>query len=207
MTFQSNVAGNTELTPEEKAAAAAMSAEVVKRIKAGSGNIPKDVQLVEKQRGEALAELAINEARHQSSAWGRIYVSMLALVSEGRAGFRSAIAAHQKAMQAHVKANNIDDMENPVYATAKRSAMSRLSELTTITKALDAGVHFDPSWPFHYAVGQARTALKAAGAGSSRGRKPTPLLDKIKAFLEKNVPEGEWESVRDLVTTMAALHE
>jgi len=158
-------------------------------------------------KGKALAELAINEARGQGSAWTRIYVSMLELESEGRKAFRSEIAAHQKAMQSHVTAAKEGDTENPVYATTKRSAMARLSELTTITKALDVGVTFDKAWPFHYAVGHARTALRSEGKGDTRGRKPTPWMDKIKAYLEKNVPEGEWQACTELVETMAKTKE
>lgn len=200
MSFQS-AAGDTTLSPELQAAAAAMTATAVARAQSVA-NAP-----AYKAKGAALAELAINEARGQSSAWGRIYVSMLELESEGRAAFRSAIAAHQKAMQAHVNANKIEDQENPVYATAKRSAMTRLSELTTITKALDAGVEMDKSWPFHFAVGHARTALRAEGKGSKRGRPAKAWMDKVKEFLTKNVPEGEWDQCVDLVETLAKVKE
>ena len=189
------------MSPADKAGFDALTAVAVARRQAAE-NAP-----AYQAKGKALAELAINEARGQGAAWTRIYRAMLELEAEGRKAFRSEIATHQKAMQAHVTAHKEGDTENPVYATAKRSGMVRLSELTTITKAIDVGVEFDKEWPFHYAVGHARTALRSQGKADTRGRKPTPVLDKIKAYLEKNVPEGEWESVRDLVTTMAALHE
>ena len=196
MTFQSN-----SLSAEEQAQVEAMTAVAVAR-RQSVQNAP-----AYQAKGKALAELAINEARGQGSTWGRIYVSMLELESEGRKAFRSTIAAHQKAMQAHVTANKIDDKENPVYATAKRSAMTRLSELTTITKALDVGVEFDKSWPFHTAVGHARTALRAEGKGSKAGRPAKAWLDKVKEYLTKNVPEGEWESCVELVETLAKTKE
>ena len=158
-------------------------------------------------KGKALGDMAIAEARGQGSAWGRFYVSMLELESEGRKAFRSVIAAHQKAMQSHVTANKIGDKENPTYATAKRSGMVRLSELTTISKALDLGVEFEKSWPFHYAVGHARVSLNAQSAGDKRGRKAKPWMDKVKEYLTKNVPEGEWEAAVELVETMAKVVE
>lgn len=155
-------------------------------------------------KGKALADLAIAEARGQGSAWTRFYKSMLDLESEGRKAFRSEIAAHQKQMNAHVKAHSAEgEADNPVYATAKRSGMVRLSELTTISKALDAAVEFDALWPFHFAVGHAREALRAAGAGSTKGRKAGPWLNKVKAYLAKTVPADQWDQCIELVETLA----
>ena len=158
--------------------------------------------------GVALANQAITEARHQGSAWGRMYVSMLALEAEGRKAFRVTIAQHQKQMQTHVNATKTDGGEvNPVYEGAKRSAMVRLSELTTISKALDTGVEFDNTWPFHTAVAHARVALRSQSAGSKRGRKATPWMDKVKAYLLANVPAGEFEQCVELVETLAKTQE
>lgn len=194
------VAGNTSLTAEEQAAVQAMTATAIARQQAVA-NAP-----AYQAKGKALADLAIAEARGQGSTWGNFYRSMLELESEGRKAFRSAIAAHQKAMQQHVNDNKIDGVEDPRFATAKRSGMVRLSELTTISKALDAGVEFEKEWPFHFAVGHARTALRAQSAGSTKGRKATPWMDKVKKYLADNVPEGEWEQCLDLVNTMAAVN-
>lgn len=191
MTFQ------TKLTAAEQHAAEAMTVVAVARSQ-HAVNAPAYAA-----KGAALADMAISEARGQGSAWGRMYRSMLDLTVEGRAAFRSKIAAHQKEMQAHVKAASEDGKDNPVFATAKRSGMVRLSELTSISKALDIAVMFDPEWPFHYAVGQAREALRSAGKGSNTGPKATPWIDKVKAYLAKNVPEGEWEQAVELVETMA----
>jgi len=191
------VAGNTSLTAEEIAAGQAMTAVAIARHNAVA-NAP-----AYEAKGKALADLAIAEARGQGSTWGNFYRSMLELEAEGRKAFRSTISAHQKAMQGHVSANKLGDKENPVYATAKRSALTRLSELTTISKALDAGVEFDKDWPFHYAVGHARTALRSEGKGSKAGRPSKPWLDKVKDYLTKEVPEGEWDQCLELVETLS----
>ena len=177
-----------------------------------AGRTTKAIQVINAPayaaKGKALADLAIAEARGQGSAWTRFYKSMLELETEGRKAFRSEIAAHQKQMNAHVKANSEEgEADNPVYATAKRSGMVRLSELTTISKALDAAIEFDAAWPFHFAVGHAREALRAAGAGSKKGRKAGPWLDKVKAYLAKTVPAGEWEQCLELVDTLAKLKD
>lgn len=190
---------DNRLTDSEKAAGEAMSAVQAAR-KTQVINGP-----AYEAKGKALADLAISEARGQGSAWGRMYRSMLDLTPEGRKAFRSTVAAHQKDMQAHVKAASEGEKDNPVFATAKRSGMVRLSELTSISKALDVAVMFDPEWPFHYAVGHAREALRAIGAGSTRGRKEKPWLDKVKEYLAKNVPEGEWDAAVELIETMAKL--
>lgn len=191
---------NTQLSAAEQQAANAMVQHVM------AGPVSKLEQKVQENLGRALAETAIAEARHQGSAWGRVYRSMLQLEAEGRAGFRSEIAAHQKAMQGHVKAASVDG-PNKVYETTKRSAMVRLSELTTISKALDAGGDFEPDWPFHYAVGQARTLLNSLSMGSTKGRKATPWMDKVKKYLTDNVPEGEWSQCLEMVETLAKIKE
>lgn len=190
---------DTSLNSEEQSAAVAMSAIAAAR-KQQTINAPAYAA-----KGKALADLAIAEARGQGSAWTRFYKSMLDLETEGRKAFRSEIAAHQKQMNAHVKAASGEDGDNPVYATAKRSGMVRLSELTTISKALDAGIVFESEWPFHFAVGHAREALRAAGAGSTKGRKAGPWIDKVKAYLAKTVPADQWDQCVELVETLAKL--
>lgn len=195
MTFQA--AGNTELTPELQAAAAAM----VKHVQANPMGIPKEVQLAETQRGEALAETAIKEARGQATAWLRIYHDMLKLTAEGRTGFRKITAKHAKDMREHVKAANDD----PSYDKARRSALTRLSELNTISKAIDNGGVFDKDWPFHYAVGYARTVMDSEGKADKRGRPAKPWMDKLKDFIAKNVPKGELDKAAELIETIAQL--
>lgn len=191
MTFQST------LTPQEQAAAEAMTAVAIAR-KNAVANAP-----AYKAKGAALAALCIAEARTQANAWTRFYRSMLDLEAEGRAAFRAEIAKLQKEMGKAVKENE----DNPAYAGARRSALVRLSQMNTISKALDAGAEMDASWPFDFAVGHAREVLNSQGKGDKRGRKPTPWMDKVKNFLEKNVPEGEWSQAVELIETMAKLKE
>jgi hypothetical protein len=197
-----SAAGDVSLTPAEQAGFAAL-AKAVQVKSLSSGNIPKDVQLVETQRGEALAEIALKEARGQANAWHRFYLDMLKLTAEGRAGFRKIIAKHAREMRAYVK----DAGENPAHKKARNSALVHLSELTTISKAIDAGAVMATNWPYPYAVGYARSLLESQGKKDGRGRKATPWLDKVKTFLSKNVPAAEWDKCVDLVETMAAVTE
>lgn len=195
-----SAAGNTELSEVEKAAAAAM----VNHVHAvASGGIPKEVQLIETQRGEALAETAIKEARGQASAWARIYVSLLVLTAEGRIGFRKITNKHAKEMRANVEIlGNTGDIKK-----TRASALVRLSELNTISKAIDGGAKMDKEWPFHYAVGFARQHLETNGAKDGRGRKTKPVLDKVKEFLVKNVPQDQWAQVKELVETLSIVQK
>lgn len=195
MTFQA--AGNIELSPELKAAADAM----VQKVRANPIGIPKEVLLAETQRGEALAETAIHEARGQANAWARIYHDMLKLTAEGRTGFRKITAKHAKEMREHVKAGGDTD----ALKRTRNSALVRLSELNTISKAIDNGAVFDKEWPFHYAVGHARASLESDGKADKRGRPAKPWLDKLKEFVAKNVPVTELHTAAELLETMAAV--
>ena len=189
MSFGNNT---RELSPAEAQAAEAMTMVSIARAQAKQ-NAP-----AYEAAGKALASLAIAEARGQGSTWTRFYIDMLGLEAEGRKAFRTEIAAHNRQMQAYVG-------ESDVNKTTKRSAFTRLSELTTISKALDVGIEFDNAWPFHYAVGHAREALRSQGAGDKRGRKSGSWMDKFKAYCEKNIPEGEFDSAVELLETMAKL--
>ena len=189
----------SDIAAEGQANAAALTAVNAAR-QQYQVNVP-----VYQAKGKALADLAISEARGQGSAWTRFYRDMLGLETEGRKAFRTTIAAHQKAMQSHVKAASGEGTEDPAYATAKRSGMVRLSELTTISRALDAGIEFDSTWPFHYAVGHARTALRAQGAGSTKGRKVSSWMDKFMVYVSKNVPADKMGQAVELLETMSKL--
>lgn len=192
---------NIELSETEKAAVAAMVTHV--RAKADSS-----AQSGYAAKGKALADMAIAEARHQGTIWKRFYVDLIGLEPEGRKAFRSEINKHTRAMTEYVKANSEDPKNpNPVYAGARRSAITRLSELSTISNALDTGVEMDPEWPFHFAVSNAREALRSQGTASKRGRPSKPWLDKLKDFVIKNVPPEEMDKAEELIATMKAIQE
>src|SRR6266850_878509 len=153
-------------------------------------------------RGKALAATLLAECKGQGSTWGRFLQDMLSLEVEGRKAFRSEIAASVK----NEKGIELNDAEK----TAQRSAKVRLSEFVTISKALDAGLVIpQTTWAFHYAVGMARTFLQSNAASmSKRGRKATPSLDKVKAYLIKMAPEvGGMSVINEMVETMIKLEE
>ena len=150
-------------------------------------------------KGKALAATIVHECMAQAGAWTRYYVDLCGLEAWGRAAFRAEL-------NAAVKDKDHKNKVDPVEDRRRASAKVRISEFNTIARAMDAGIVFDPTWAFHYAVGHARVGLETQGAGSTRGRKPTPALDKIKAYLEKNVPANEWTTVAEMVATMAKIH-
>jgi hypothetical protein len=165
-------------------------------------------------KGLALASTILAEASNQASIWGRFYRDLLELSPEGRKSFRSAITAATKRHRGdsdsleHVGTLNKDgtvaEYDDRSEAT-RRSARVRLSEFMTITKALDAGIEFEKGWAFHYAVGHARTALKAtASGGDKRGRKAKPAVEKMKEYILKHADEiGGLDKVEELVHELA----
>lgn len=146
--------------------------------------------------GSALAVALIAAIKAASSTWGRYYADLCRLEQFGRAAFRKELNA---AVKDKTYTRGTDDVED----TRRRSAAVRIAEFNTIARAMDAGIAFDATWSYHYAVGHARTALKSEGKGSTRGRKATPLLDKIKAYIAKNVPAESLDDVAVMVATMA----
>jgi hypothetical protein len=192
---------NMELSETEKAAVAAM----VQHVRA---NVDGSASSGYAAKGKALADMVIAEARHQGTIWHRFYKDLIGLEAEGRKAFRSEINKHTRAMTEHVKANSDDPKNtNPVWAGARRSAITRLSELTTISNALDTGVEMEESWPFHFAVAHAREVLRSQGVGSKKGRPAKPWLDKLKDFISKNVPPEEMDKAEELIQTMKVLQE
>lgn len=149
--------------------------------------------------GAALAQSIINESMAQAGSWGRYYRDLLALESWGRGAFK-------KTLNASVKDKDYKMKTDPAEDVRRRSAKVRISEFNTIARALDAGVSFDAQWSYHYAVGQARIALKSEGKASTKGRKATPLMDKIKAYIIKNVPAENMSDVATMIATMAQVH-
>lgn len=147
-------------------------------------------------KGAALAETALREARVQSGSWKMIYQSLCELDADGRKAFRRTLCEAIK--------TPADASGDVVSQATYRSAKVRLSELSTICKAMDSLVSFDTEWSFHYALGIARAALNSGAADASRrGRKETPLLVKVRNFLLKNVPEQEWGNLQNMVNTLA----
>ena len=112
----------SDIAAEGQANAAALTAVNAAR-QQYQVNVP-----VYQAKGKALADLAISEARGQGSAWTRFYRDMLGLETEGRKAFRTTIAAHQKAMQSHVKARK-------QYEELKRTAILEAEGITAVSAA------------------------------------------------------------------------
>lgn len=156
--------------------------------------------------GYALAESAIGLVKNQA----RELVNVVARLAEGsvdtRACFMKYLGKHQREMNAHVKEQE-GTPDHSIYRKSSASARTRLSELTTIAKALNggyvleirrddstnhplvsAGGHWIPVLNFHHIVAEARVFLNSDAAG--RGRPATPFLDKLKALCAKET-EGK----------------
>lgn len=191
---------SSTLTHTEQAAAVAMSA-VAKARQGAVANAPGY-----EAKGSALASLVIAEARGQAGAWGRYYRDLCGLEAVGRGAFKKAIAAHMRDMSAYVP--GVGKERDPILLSTKRSAQTRLSEFTTVVRAMDAGLDADVTWPFHYAVGQAREFMRSQGAAANgRGRKSDSWEVKLAKYMEKNVPDNQWKKLPKIVESIVSAHE
>lgn len=164
-----------------------------------------------KARGEAIAEKLMAHIRDQSTSLKRYLSDIIDLDQTGRKAFRVAVGHHLKEIQRHVK-DKAGTAEHDLWKSTARSAGVRLSEAVTFSKAVDAG--YAPvlaDMPYHAMVTASRMFLRsesAAGPTQRRGRKATPVLDKIKQYILKLEQSGELKhsqlkDVEVLVHTMA----
>lgn len=157
-------------------------------------------------RGSALARTFLAEVRHQSGILARYLAEIAALDQTGRRQFRVDITAHLNQMREHVKANP----DNPVFQKAFNSAQVRISEARTFSKAIDAGMEFDASQPYHALIAAARLTLEsssATGPTQRRGRPAKPLLDKFKAWLEKNASPEDLSQLKEFLEAYNAVNQ
>ncbi len=148
-----------------------------------------------KAQGEAVATLLITEVQRQSVSLKKFLADLVPLLYEARRAFRTAIETHLNDMREYVKANPDDS----VYAKAFSSAQVRLSEAKVFSLALDAGFDPDMDQNYHTVIAQARVfrAAQASGengavsAAAKRGRKPTPVIEKFRKWVEDQHPSKE----------------
>lgn len=159
-------------------------------------------------RGYELAASMLQEHQAQRNIWLRYVAKLIPLNVTARGAFMAFINRHVKDMQAHVKVKMAEqDPEHGIYAKTARSAVTMLTNMRTIAKAMNAGfvvpVHMDgmtprhdsrgdlmPVNPFDWTLTQARAYLETHAADGTakakRGRPATPFLDKLKKFMDDN---------------------
>lgn len=183
-------------------------------LKLDKGQINKDnADAGMKARGEGIADMLVRCVKDQQTTLKRFLVDIAALDQQGRKAFRLSVNKHLKNIRAHVNSAK-GTPEEAAWATTGRSAGVRLSEAVTFSRACDAG--YTPAFaemPYHSCIGMARTFLQSessTGPTVRRGRKATPVLDKVKQFLLKLEAAGELKhsqlkDVEILVHTMASV--
>jgi hypothetical protein len=130
--------------------------------------------------GEALGDLLVTETMKQASSMKQFVVSLTNLDADGRVGFLRYLGTIMKERRALVKENGTS-----LYKGISASAGVRLSEFTTLAKALDKSFVPDMEQGYHVIVVAAREWLRALGEGDKRGRKATHGLVKAMKYLEK----------------------
>ena len=143
-------------------------------------NQPLANEKARKSAGQALASMLIDETMQQAGKL-RMYVqSLMDLDVDGRKGFLEYLSAVMKERKVLVKENG-----TTLYKAINASASVRLSEFTTIGKAMNDGFIPDLTQNYHTIVGTAREHLRANGKGDKRGRKATHGIVKAMKYLEK----------------------
>lgn len=174
-------------------------------------------------KGAAVAINLIKECERQAGSLKRFLVDIHGLTQSGRTSFRVEIKKSLDTMRATLKALE-GTPEYDVMAPAVRSSVVRVSEAVTFSKAIDAGFDVDmDTESYHVLVTSARIFLNGQSAAAAesnnegdptatpvgptrrRGRKATPILDKVKKFLKNNVKPEEMESVCEFLTAWVAL--
>lgn len=173
-------------------------------------------------QGAALAASFIKDEKDRAD-WLNRYVSQLSeLDTTGRAEFRKVLNAHVKGVQEHVKQWAKGTPEHDRYARIARSAVVRLSEMTTISRAMDAGM--SPEYatnadgtikrdsrgvasmlhPFHTTVTDARLFLNTNAAGPTQ-KKGRPAVG---GFIKAMRYAAKAEAIDDKdAALLAKLHE
>lgn len=180
--------------------------------------------------GAGAAESFLNCVKAQGVSL-KVYLQAIADGDQQwRKGFRVALEHHRDAMNEYVKQNP----NNPVYTAAAKSAKPRISEAIGFSKAMDTGFSPDMSQGYHAIIGasvafrnsksSADVEMPSGGNGEdgkgksvpgtakgptqkkNRGRKPIPILDKVKKFLlSLNATAEELDQVAVMATTLAKI--
>lgn len=169
--------------------------------------------------GAGAAEAFISLVKSQGVSL-KVYLQRIAETDQQwRKGFRVALEKARDDMRAHVKARE-GKADLPVYEQALRSALPRFSEAIGFSKAVDAGFQPDMSQGYHAIIGaanafrQSNSAAKGTDEASasgptvrkSRGRKSTPVLDKVKNYLlSLSLTVEQLEDVGKMVATLIAV--
>lgn len=182
-------------------------------------------------QGFALGQSVIAYVKAHSGEWTRFVGRLIELSPEARKEFRKELNKWVKGLTEAVKASAPDgNVKNgdPVYRGTKASAIVRVSELTTISKALDAGLelaikrnemgvpvrtashivgeegYLQPVDSFHAIVAQARVLLASNATG--RGRPAKVFPDKVKKLaLDHKWSGTPEENAAELVRAAALL--
>lgn len=165
-------------------------------------------------KGEALADVFIARIKDQSGALKSFLKDLAELDQQGRKGFRVAITKHKKQVRAYVESKKGTD-EYEMYSRTASSAMVRLSEAVTFSKAVDMGMSVTDELlrqqTYHSLIAMARLykSAKASDGVDVSGptkRKQVSVLERAKAYLLKicKTPE-DFEQVAELAETLAAV--
>lgn len=169
--------------------------------------------------GAGAAEAFLSLVKAQAVSL-KVYLQRIAETDQQwRKGFRVALTKHRDDMAEHVKARK-GMADSAVYEQAYKSAQPRISEAITFSKAIDAGFVPDMAQGYHAIVGASRAFLNASSAAQgtdsttnagptqrkARGRKATPVLDKVKNYLlSLSLTVEQLEDVGKMVATLAAV--
>lgn len=159
-----------------------------------------------KAQGAALADNIWLDAQREGRTWVARYTEIFMVGPIARAEMRRALGEHKKAVSAFDKLNS---------TSMSRSAMVRVSEVFTVSRAADKGLTLDAcqkAWtekgqtkdmPGPFVVTYARAHLNAGIAVNPRGRKALTAVEKVKRYILTNYTPKELPAFAALMASLA----
>lgn len=157
--------------------------------------------------GTAVATAMLGALKEQAVSL-KVYLTRIRELSQpGRTGFRVEVERLRKLARTEIK--KLKGGEHYAgWLRTQKSAFARFSEAVTFSKAVDVGYSPDMSESYHVICGKAGAFLasrsEASGPAVRRGRKATPIEDKIAVYLAKAKKDGaDMAKVAEIVEALS----
>jgi hypothetical protein len=164
----------------------------------------------DKANGKAVAELFIRFEKETAEKGKMLLKSIFNLSQAGRSAFRVALSQALKDDRDELKLYK-GMPEYDLFKSALSTRAVRFSEVKIFSESCDHG--FTPNFEdkYHQILGTARVQLRSESSvgptvHKTRGRKATPVLDKVKNYLlSLSLTVEQLEDVSRMVDTMVKL--
>jgi hypothetical protein len=146
--------------------------------------------------GNMMCQEAIALCMTHQTSWNQMCHRMFTMTIEARQAFLDAFKAWRKQKTAELL--ELTDIDKKVLGRAVATATVRISQLTTIAKALTSGMdyetlvdHFKVKDPENLSIDLVVQVARGFKESEARGRKPDPFMVKLVKWLAKNSDTSE----------------